>query len=138
MKADQGLLVAIDDDFVDLELVKRAVEKHKLNFDVLTCGDGASAIELLCDLVEKRQASRLVVLLDINMPGVNGHQFLNKVREHEKLRGIVVFVLTSSDHPRDVFKAYQRNVAGYFTKSNLDGLMETLATYTLCNRFPTL
>ncbi|QEF98503.1 Response regulator rcp1 [Stieleria maiorica] len=130
-------LVVVEDDFVDLEIVKRGVAKKQMEVGIINAADGNSALELLrSDCLTDQQRSQLIVLLDINMPGMNGHQFLEAIRADETLRRTIVFILTTSDHPRDISRAYDRNVAGYFLKSNVDGLLETLAIYLDHVKFP--
>ncbi len=130
-------ILVVEDDFVDLEIIRRGAAKRGLQADILNATDGAAALQLLrSDRLTQQQLGQLVVLLDINMPGMNGHQFLDEIRADEALRPAVVFILTSSDHPRDISRAYERNVAGYFVKSNLAGLLETLASYLDHVKFP--
>ena len=57
-----------------------------------------------------------VILLDINMPKMNGIEFLKEIRRDEKLKNIVVFVMTTSNEDRDKINAYELNVAGYILK----------------------
>jgi CheY-like chemotaxis protein len=57
-----------------------------------------------------------VILLDINMPRMNGLEFLKELREDEKLRSISVFVMTTSNDDADRAEAYRLNVAGYILK----------------------
>ncbi|QDV81539.1 response regulator [Planctomycetes bacterium TBK1r] len=130
-------ILVVEDDFVDLEIIRRGVAKRGLQADILNATDGAAALQLLrSDRLTPEQRGQLVVLLDINMPGMNGHQFLDEIRADETLRHTVIFILTTSDHPRDVTRAYERNVAGYFVKSNLGGLLETLSSYLNHVKFP--
>ncbi|WP_372898697.1 response regulator [Stieleria sp.] len=130
-------ILVVEDDFVDLEIIRRGVAKRGLKADILNATDGAAALQLLrSDRLTPEQRGQLVVLLDINMPGMNGHQFLDEIRADETLRHTVIFILTTSDHPRDVTRAYERNVAGYFVKSNLGGLLETLSSYLNHVKFP--
>ncbi|MCS7467153.1 response regulator [Stieleria sp. ICT_E10.1] len=130
-------ILVVEDDFVDLEIIRRGVAKRGLQADILNATDGAAALELLrSDRLTPEQRGQLVVLLDINMPGMNGHQFLDEIRADQTLRHTVIFILTTSDHPRDVTRAYERNVAGFFLKSNLGGLLETLSSYLNHVKFP--
>ncbi|MDV6030890.1 MAG: response regulator [Phycisphaera sp. RhM] len=130
-------ILVVEDDFVDLEIIRRGVAKRGLQAEILNATDGAAALQLLrSDRLTPEQRGHLVVLLDINMPGMNGHQFLDEIRADETLRPTLIFILTTSDHPRDVTRAYEQNVAGYFLKSNLGGLLETLSSYLNHVKFP--
>ena len=137
MSSGTPTILVVEDDFVDLEIIRRGVAKRGLQAEILNATDGAAALQLLrSDQLTPEQRGQLVVLLDINMPGMNGHQFLDEIRADETLRPTVIFILTTSDHPRDVTRAYERNVAGYFVKSNLGGLLETLSSYLNHVKFP--
>ncbi|MFK7818075.1 MAG: response regulator [Planctomycetaceae bacterium] len=131
------IVMVVEDDQVDVEAVKRGLKERQLDFEVDTHPEGTTALHALKSYSEK-QLGRLVVLLDINMPGMNGHQFLETVRDDPRLNRTIVFVLTTSGHPRDKAAAYDKNVAGYFVKSNLSGLLDTLADYVNSVEFPPL
>lgn len=131
-----AIVLVVEDDFVDIESVRRGVASRGLNFDVQVREDGQKALDFLRDELAPEQREQLLVFLDINMPGMNGHQFLDELRADEKLRRTIVFVLTTSDHELDKSKAYDRNVAGYFVKSNVDGLLDTVAVYADNVEFP--
>jgi DNA-binding NarL/FixJ family response regulator len=60
-----------------------------------------------------------LVILDINMPRMNGLELLRKIREDSKLHDTIVFVLTTSNDEKDKFDAYNLNVAGYMLKSDM-------------------
>jgi CheY-like chemotaxis protein len=79
---------------------------------------------------------RRIVLLDINMPGMNGHEFLRELRGDPALRHLPVIVLTTSNDERDRFEAYDVGVAGYLLKPvTFAGFVELMATM---NRYWTL
>ena len=68
-----------------------------------------------------------IIVLDLNMPRMSGIEFLDQLRADPALHDLIVFVLTTSDAPRDKREAYQRNVAGYLVKSiSGQGFAETV------------
>ncbi|MFK8114458.1 MAG: response regulator [Rubripirellula sp.] len=137
MSTCNPIVMLVEDDDVDVELVKRGIDARTLNCDLHSMANGKEALAFLRDsdlTAERRQ--NLIVFLDINMPGMNGHQFLSELRSDAKLRRTIVFMLTTSDHPRDKAQAYDKNVAGYFVKNNLDGLLDTVAIYSENVEFP--
>ncbi|MCA9139946.1 MAG: response regulator [Planctomycetales bacterium] len=139
MSHPEAVILVVEDDFVDVEIVNRAVAKRGLQATVLSAADGNAALKILrSDALSPEQRCRTVVFLDINMPGMNGHQFLDELRSDPSLQQTIVFVLTTSDHPRDIARAYQKNVAGYFLKSKLDGLMQATAIYLENALFPSI
>lgn len=107
---------AIDDDEVDIELLRRALKRARLNVALITAEDGAAALDML---EQGRVSKPYIMLLDINMPRLNGIELLARLREHPQHRDAVVFILTTSANPRDVKDAYRFNIAGYLVKSQM-------------------
>lgn len=130
-------VLIVEDDLVDVEIVKRGIRSRSLDFDLQQASDGRKALEYLrSGKLKPPQLERLLVFLDINMPGMNGHQFLDELRADPQLKRTIVFVLTTSDHVRDKAQAYDRNVAGYFVKSNISGLLDVVTPYASNVEFP--
>ncbi|MEM6906212.1 MAG: response regulator, partial [Pseudomonadota bacterium] len=75
---------------------------------------------------ENKLRPPFAILLDLNMAGMNGHEFLDEVRKDAALRRTVIFVLSSSDAPEDIAAAYNRNVAGYVLKDDQAALERTV------------
>lgn len=129
------VIMIVEDDEVDVESVRRGVKVRGLDLTLDVHPEGTTALEALKAYSEK-QLEHVIVFLDINMPGMNGHQFLETIRDDPKLNRTIVFILTTSDHHRDKAAAYDKNVAGYFVKSNLNGLLDTVADYIDSVEFP--
>ena len=130
------VLLLVEDDYVDVEIARRNIRLRGLNCAIHVSSDGRQAVDTLRNLEIAGETQRVIVLLDINMPGMNGHQFLDEIRSDPKLKSTIVFVLTTSDHPSDVGRAYDRNIAGYFVKSDLDGLLNVIEPYLASVQFP--
>ncbi len=107
-------VLVVDDDDIDVMNVRRAFEKANIHNPLFHAGDGLEALELLRgpDLPRERR----LVLLDLNMPRMNGIEFLRELRADPELRGTAVVVLTTSQAERDRLDAYGFNVAGYLVK----------------------
>ncbi len=107
-------ILLVDDDEVDVMNVKRAFAKAHITSPLHVVHDGLQALEKLragdftCD--------RRLVLLDLNMPRMNGIEFLRELRKDPALHATPVVVLTTSDDERDKVDAYDLNVAGYLLK----------------------
>lgn len=110
-------ILLVEDDEVDVMNVERAFKKNNLKNPLHVARDGVEALEMLrnTDPVNKLPDS-LIVLLDINMPRMNGIEFLREVRKDPELRSLRTFVLTTSDNDRDKLEAFNLNVAGYILK----------------------
>jgi CheY-like chemotaxis protein len=107
-------ILLVDDDEVDVMTVKRAFAKANITNPVHVATNGLEALELLRgDAMPK---SRRLVLLDLNMPRMNGIEFLREVRKDPALAPTTVVVLTTSNEDRDRVEAYRLNVSGYLLK----------------------
>ena len=117
-------LVLVEDDEVDAMAVDRALAATSLPLRRHLVVDGEEALERLRALEEA--GARLLVLLDLNLPRLPGIEMLRRLRADPALRGIPVFVLTTSKDERDRFAAYGLQVAGYLVKDELGRRMEKL------------
>jgi CheY-like chemotaxis protein len=117
MKKQQFSLLIVDDDDVDVMNVKRALKKNDLSLPTDRAANGLEALEFLN---QKFQASgsvdKLLILLDLNMPKMNGIEFLREMRSDQRFKVVPVIVLTTSDQQKDLEAAYDLNVAGYIVK----------------------
>ena len=107
-------ILLVDDDEVDVMTVQRAFAKANIANKVFVATDGIEALSLL--RADGIPASRRLVLLDLNMPRMNGIEFLNEIRRDPALQTLTVVVLTTSNEDRDRVEAYKLNVAGYLLK----------------------
>ena len=111
-------LLLVEDDEMDIEIFRRAMRKTGLSLPVTVAHDGVEALSILRGEGGAGPLHRpSVVVLDLNMPRMNGHEFLDIVRADPKLTDLVVFVLTTSDAQQDKDQAYRQHVAGYMLKS---------------------
>lgn len=126
----QCTVLVVDDDDVALEGVLRSFRKHEVPCRSLTAGDGKEALSILRGThLSKRLETPVIVLLDLNMPGMDGFQFLEAVRADAQLKRTVVFVLTTSSRDQDRFRAYDEQVAGYMVKSAVGPQFSLLAEF---------
>ncbi len=110
----------IDDDDVACESVFRSFKKHDIPFPIITAGDGVEALEILRGQhPDKTLSGPIVILLDLNMPRMNGFEFLQELRSDPDLSSNVVFVLTTSNDDNDRTRAYEEHIAGYMVKSTV-------------------
>lgn len=134
-------ILVVDDDEVDRRAIARALRRHALDHPVRTASGAEEALAILRGSPGFEPLPwPYIVLLDLNMPRMNGFEFLDEIRADRELRGTVVFMLTTSDAERDKLEAYQHNVAGYLLKSRsgrevLD-LVSMIEKFLLTARFP--
>ncbi len=110
----------VDDDQVSVLAIKRALKKLKIINPVQVARDGREALDMLRgECAEEKILPPYLVTLDLNMPRMDGFEFLEQVRNDPILKSAVIFVLSTSDAPADVAAAYDANIAGYIIKDNL-------------------
>ena len=107
-------ILLVDDDEVDVMTVQRAFAKANISNKVFVATDGIEALKVL--RADGVPPARRLILLDLNMPRMNGIEFLREVRSDPALQALTVVVLTTSNEDRDRVDAYQLNVAGYLLK----------------------
>ncbi len=124
-------ILLVEDDQVDVMNVKRAFEKNRITNPLFVAGDGIEGLQMLRD--GRVPGDRRLVLLDLNMPRMNGIEFLRELRGDADLQHTPVVVLTTSNDERDKIEAYNLNVAGYLLKPvtfiNFVELMAALNKY---------
>lgn len=124
-------LVLVEDDEIDVMNVRRALERAHVTNPLFIANNGLEALELLRGPQVPRE--RRLVLLDLNMPKMNGIEFLRELRKDPALHHTPVVVLTTSDDERDKVQAYDLNVAGYLLKpvtfTNFVDVMAALNKY---------
>lgn len=110
-------ILLIDDDEIDVMNVDRAFKKNNIINPLYVAHNGLEGLDLLRGTGEGAMPrERRLVLLDLNMPKMNGLEFLREVRSDPELRALTVIVLTTSADERDKVEAYNLNVAGYIVK----------------------
>jgi CheY-like chemotaxis protein len=128
-------MLLVEDNDMDIRIFKRAMRDAGVTKPLAIARDGVEALAALRGEDGQEPVQRPnVILLDLNMPRMNGIQFLEELRADPNLCDLVVFVLTTSDAPNDKREAYQRHVAGYVLKTmsgeNLRDAIEMLDRYS--------
>lgn len=125
-----NILVAEDDE-VDVMNIKRAFKKNNMKNPVYFASNGIEAWDILKGNKEGVPIipTPKVLLLDINMPKMNGLELLEKIRADEELKSLSVFMLTTSDDDNDKWRAQNLHVAGYIIKPvNFEKFVEAVST----------
>ena len=123
-------ILLIEDDEVDIMNVQRAFRKNNINNPLYIARDGLEALQMLKgENPDMRVPQPKIVLLDINMPRMNGIEFLIQLRKDPELRSLRVFVMTTSNEECDKIAAYDLNVAGYVLKPlSFEGFTNAIST----------
>jgi CheY-like chemotaxis protein len=110
-------ILLVEDDEVDVMNVRRAFRKANIDYTLHLAPDGIAALELLRrSMSSVHQNLPRIILLDINMPRMNGLEFLKELRADPNLKSLTVVILTTSAQDSDLRTAYQYNVSGYIIK----------------------
>jgi CheY-like chemotaxis protein len=110
-------ILLVEDDDGDAKAVQRSFRKANIPYPILRAVDGIEALEMLKGTNGRPKApTPLLLLVDLNLPRMNGLQFIQTLREDEELRHSIAFVLTTSKREQDKKAAYDLNVAGYIVK----------------------
>jgi CheY-like chemotaxis protein len=107
-------ILLIEDDALDVISVERSLKKLDSEYELYTAFNGIEALKTLRD-----SSIRLipdVILLDINMPRMNGIEFLKVIRDDDKLKNLKVFIMTTSSESNDRSEAEKLGISGYIIK----------------------
>ncbi|CAN5408013.1 response regulator [soil metagenome] len=114
-------ILLVEDDEIDAEAIVRAFKRQKISNPFTVVPDGIEALDVLRgEAGHPRLPRPYLILLDINMPRMNGIEFLKALRQDAELCQSIVFVLTTSNREADKMAAYNEQIAGYLLKSNID------------------
>lgn len=118
-------LLIIEDNPGDVRLLEEAFQELQANVNIRVAKDGAEGLHILLNPSPVRTEWRPdLILLDLNLPKVSGHDVLVRIKNHPQTSRIPVIVLTSSKAESDVRRAYESHANAYLKKpSTLDGLM---------------
>lgn len=113
-------ILMVEDDELDIETFKRCLKKERISNPFYSVKNGEEALAALRHNHDEIELQKpYLVVMDINMPKMNGIECLTEIRKDPKLKDTVVFIMTTSESEQDVLEAYNLNVAGYMVKSNL-------------------
>jgi CheY-like chemotaxis protein len=128
MKNSRPVLL-VEDDNIDAMTVKRALKDLSEGTLLVHSNNGEEALGYLRNKVNERPC---IILLDLNMPKMNGSEFLRIIKADEKLKRIPVIVLTTSREDRDVVESFEFSVAGYMVKPvDYEQFVETIRAINL-------
>ncbi len=107
-------ILLVEDDELDIISFERTLKKLNIEYDLYIAHNGKEALNLLQD--DKKPVEPDVILLDLNMPKMNGIEFLQTIRNDSKFQDLKVFVMTTSSEFSDRSTAEELGISGYFIK----------------------
>ena len=117
MTAAEIDILLVEDSPTDVEITKRTMERAKVPVNLHVCRDGEEALDFLFQRGKFVDVPRpKIILLDLNLPKVHGHEVLRVIKGNDELRTIPVIVFSTSDSDEDVQKTYRLGVNSYFSK----------------------
>ncbi len=114
MVKDLKPILLVEDDLVDAMTVKKVLKELKVTNPLILCKNGEEALEWL---QSNRSELPGIILLDLNMPKMNGLEFLRVIKADDAFKIIPVVVLTTSEDHHDKLESYKLSIAGYMLKS---------------------
>jgi CheY-like chemotaxis protein len=112
--SDSKPILLVEDDFVDTMAVKRVLKELNTANDLVCTLNGEDALAYLRDQNSKVPC---LILLDLNMPKMNGIEFLRVIKRDDRLKGIPVVVLTTSNDEQDMKRSFELGAAAYIVKA---------------------
>lgn len=138
MKGRSLKILLLEDDTIEVMKVNRVINSQEIKHQLIEASNGEEAL----DILNKKDSLPDIILLDLNMPKINGIEFLEKLKNDDRLRYIPVIVLTTSGNHRDLLECYKIGVAGYVLKplkyEDYVFKMEKLLSYWSINELITL
>ena len=123
-------ILHIEDDDIDSMIMGRAFKTLGIPHQIIRAKDGIEALDMLRGTggKEKLSPTPQIVIIDLNMPRMNGIEFLKEIRTDENLRHLYVYVITTSNDEKDKAQAFRYCAAGYILKPvNMESFKEVLS-----------
>jgi CheY-like chemotaxis protein len=122
-------ILLVEDSPDDLEITKRALSRGQVKNNLLVARDGQEALEILYERRDADGALPGLILLDLNLPRIDGREVLEKIKSDPKLKRIPVITLTSSTREEDVVRTYDLGVNTFISKSvKFEDFIRVIAT----------
>lgn len=137
MKITNKPILLVEDDQVDAMTVKRALKELRVTNPLAHVENGEAALRHLRDPANKKPC---IILLDLNMPVMNGIEFLQVLKRDDQLKATPVVVLTTSEEQQDKLNSFNLGVAGYMAKpvdyKQFVEVMRSINTYWTISEMP--
>ncbi len=122
-------VLLVEDDPADQKLIKASLKNQRIANDVYSVNSAEEALDFLYSrgVYKNRNTSPDLILLDLNMPGMGGKEFLKHIKGDGGLKQIPVVILSTSNSERDIIDSYRLQAAGYVRKpTSLNELMQIM------------
>lgn len=144
MNVEKINILLVEDDPGDRKLIGKSLAEQEMDIEVFVAESGEEALEYLSrsKAGESGCPKPNLVLLDLNMPGMGGREFLRRLKADDELDTIPVVILTTSDSEQDMLATYKLQAAGYIKKPpTLNGFRKVFSQlqeywFVICKRVP--
>ena len=138
-------ILLVEDDPADQKLIRKSLENQKIGNQLCIVSSGEEALDFLNRRGDYSGGSLRpdLILLDLNMPGMGGKEFLKQIKEDDALKQLPVVILTTSSLERDILDSYKLHASGYVNKPvTLDDFRRLMGEveeywFVVCKRLPT-
>lgn len=127
-------LLVIEDSDEDFEAFGRIIQKLSFKSPIYRCKDGDDALDFLYSTGKYANAPSTplprIILLDLNLPGLDGREILNLIKQDNLLKTIPVIIFTTSSNPKDIEACYNQGINGYIIKPmDLNKLIRSIQVF---------
>jgi len=112
-------IVLVEDNPGHARLVEKSLRRANISNDIVVLNDGQKAVDYIFEKSlksDRRCNDPFLVLLDLNLPILDGYEVLEKIKSHDKTKQIPVVVLTTTDNPKEISRCYELGCNVYITK----------------------
>ncbi len=137
-------ILLVEDSEDDIVIIKRAFKRLKLRNELYVVRRGQEALDFIFqegDYADSKYSTPGLILMDINMPGLNGFEVLERLKENPSSKPIPVVMLTVSDQDEDIVKSYMSGAVSFITKPmNFESFVKVIKQFdiywTLVSKIP--
>ncbi|RLG12541.1 MAG: response regulator [Candidatus Nanohalarchaeota archaeon] len=129
LKMQPANILLVEDDLGDQKLVKFSIESQRIANKLHITNNAEEAMEFLTKKGKYKKETSMpdIILLDLNMPGMGGKEFLKRIKSDNNLKNIPVIILTTSDSEEDIIDTYNLHASGYIKKPvDIDEFAKTM------------
>lgn len=134
MTSSNELLLVVEDSNDDFKMLQRLMQRMEVRNPIIRCVDGDEALDFLYQEGSYKDTEGVpkpsVILLDLNLPGIDGRDVLERLKQDGSLKEIPIVVFTTSSSPKDVEFCYQKGANGYLVKPmDVEELQKTVQAF---------
>jgi CheY-like chemotaxis protein len=127
-------LLIVEDSNEDFKILQRLMQRLDVQNPIYRCSNGDEALEFLQQIGNENDpdipSKPSVILLDLNLPGIDGRDILSQIKQDQKFKEIPVVIFTTSSNPKDIELCYQKGANGYLIKPmNADELKKIVQAF---------